>query len=100
MFLSSSSYRNPVKQLVLSKATDYFGPDECIDDHVESKYFNNSEVCVNIMEFVIYTTQVILCRSVRLFMLHPWRRLEDGVSVQARFTTMQILLHCCLSTPH
>ena len=48
MFPSSSSCRNPVKELVvLSKATDYFGPDECIDDHVESKYFNNSEVCVN-----------------------------------------------------
>ena len=46
MFLSSPSCRNPVKELVLSKATDYFGPDACIDDHVESKYFNNSEVCV------------------------------------------------------
>ena len=47
MFLSLPSCRNPVKELVLSKATDYFGPDECIDDHVESKYFNNSEVCFN-----------------------------------------------------
>jgi len=36
--------RNPVKELVLTKASDYFGPDECIDDHVESKYFDNPEV--------------------------------------------------------
>ena len=23
----------------------YYGPDECIDDHVESKYFDNPTVC-------------------------------------------------------
>jgi len=39
-----SRARNPVKELVLTKASDYFGPDECIDDHVESKYFDNPEV--------------------------------------------------------
>ena len=27
--------------------SDYFGPDECIDDHVENKYFDNPEVCSN-----------------------------------------------------
>ena len=39
--------RNPVKELVLTMDSDYFGPDECIDDHVESKYFDNPEVCSN-----------------------------------------------------
>ena len=45
--LLSAPCRNSVKELVLSKTHDYFGPDQCIDDHVESKYFDNPEVCSN-----------------------------------------------------
>ena len=47
--LSSSPRRNPVKELVLTMASEYFGPDECIDDHVLAKYFDNPEVCYNII---------------------------------------------------
>lgn len=36
--------RNPVKDLLLQKVGQYTGPDGCIDDHVERKYFDNEEV--------------------------------------------------------
>ena len=42
--------RNPLKELVLSRSSQpqiYYGPDECIDDHVESKYFDNPTVCAS-----------------------------------------------------
>ena len=39
------THRNPLKEFLLKRNSGrYFGPDECIDDHVESKYCNNSEV--------------------------------------------------------
>lgn len=36
--------RNPLEELIVGKTGKYYGPIDCIDDHVESKYFNNSEV--------------------------------------------------------
>ena len=40
-------YRNVLKEVLegsLGKGS-YQGPDECISDSTESKYFNNDEVC-------------------------------------------------------
>lgn len=43
------NFRNPVKELLLSRLPPgspqiYYGPDECIDDHIEAKYFDNPMV--------------------------------------------------------
>ena len=44
-YVCSLTTRNPLKELIVGKTKHkYYGPDDCIDDHVESKYFNNSEV--------------------------------------------------------
>lgn len=33
-----------MKDLLLQRVGQYTGPDGCIDDHVERKYFDNEEV--------------------------------------------------------
>ena len=38
------SCSNPLKDVLLKRFGRYSGPDGCIDDHVERKYFDNSTV--------------------------------------------------------
>ena len=46
-------YRNMLKELYLALYPGpYYGPDECIDDQVENKYFDNSKVCMNTVRIV------------------------------------------------
>lgn len=41
---TASILRNPLKEKLLERFGRYTGPDECIDDHVERKYFDNATV--------------------------------------------------------
>lgn len=46
-FMSMCWCRNPIKDHLVSYLGDpsrYYGPDECIDDHVETKYLDNDTV--------------------------------------------------------
>lgn len=44
MGTSANRARNPLKNLLLKNVGEYTGPDGCIDDHVERKYFDTAEV--------------------------------------------------------
>ena len=50
--LLALSCRNPLKEHYLRhNPGPYYGPDECIDDHVENKYFDNPKVSEHAQRF-------------------------------------------------